>query len=40
MAVKNACEELNKRLEPYRQKLGADAPMTKLAQAAYLDRVS
>ncbi|THH12808.1 hypothetical protein EW146_g7346 [Bondarzewia mesenterica] len=40
MAVKNACEELNRRLAPYREKLGADAPMTKLAQAAYMDRVS
>lgn len=39
-AVWNACAQLNERLEPYRQKLGRDAPMSKLAHAAYFDRVN
>lgn len=39
-AVWNACEILNKRLEPYREKYGADAPMSKLAHSAYFDRVN
>ena len=39
-AVFNACEQLNARLAPYREKLGADAPMKKLAHAAYFDRVN
>ena len=39
-AVFNACEQINKRLAPYREKLGKDAPMKKLAHAAYFDRVN
>jgi xanthine dehydrogenase/oxidase len=39
-AVWNACAQLNERLEPYRQKFGRDAPMSKLAHAAYFDRVN
>ncbi|GAA5829050.1 hypothetical protein JCM11251_004108 [Rhodosporidiobolus azoricus] len=39
-AVLNACRELNERLEPYRQKLGPDAPLSALAAAAWGDRVS
>ncbi|KAF2762373.1 xanthine dehydrogenase [Pseudovirgaria hyperparasitica] len=39
-AIWNACSELNKRLEPYREKLGRDTPMSKLAHAAYFDRVN
>jgi xanthine dehydrogenase/oxidase len=39
-AIWNACQQLNERLEPYRQKLGKDAPMSKLATAAYFDRVN
>lgn len=40
MAVKHACDQLNERLEPYREKYGRDAPMKELAHAAYLDRVN
>lgn len=39
MAVKNACDQLNERLEPYRKRLGPDAPFQQIAKAAYLDRV-
>lgn len=39
-AVHNACVELNKRLEPYRKKLGDDAPLSSIAAAAWGDRVS
>ncbi|KAG5636984.1 hypothetical protein H0H81_006190 [Sphagnurus paluster] len=39
-AVYNACVELNKRLEPYRQKLGSDASLASIASAAWGDRVS
>ncbi|KAJ6562840.1 Molybdopterin-binding domain of aldehyde dehydrogenase-domain-containing protein [Mycena vulgaris] len=39
-AVFNACAEINKRLEPYRQKLGPDATLAALAGAAWGDRVS
>jgi xanthine dehydrogenase/oxidase len=39
-AVWNACDQLNARLEPYRQKCGPDAPMSKIAHAAYFDRVN
>ncbi|KAL0936321.1 xanthine dehydrogenase [Colletotrichum truncatum] len=39
-AVKNACDQLRERLAPYREKYGADAPMSKIAHAAYLDRVN
>lgn len=40
MAIKHACDQLNERLEPYREKYGPDAPMKELAHAAYLDRVN
>jgi xanthine dehydrogenase/oxidase len=40
MATLAACEQLSARLAPYRARLGADAPMAKLAHAAWLDRVS
>ncbi|RPA87015.1 xanthine dehydrogenase-like protein [Ascobolus immersus RN42] len=39
-AIWNACQQLNERLKPYREKLGADAPMSKVAHAAYFDRVN
>ena len=39
-AIFNACEKLNKRLQPYREKLGPDASMKELAHAAYFDRVN
>lgn len=40
MAVKDACDQLNERLRPYREKLGKDAPLKAIAHAAYLDRVN
>ena len=40
MAVKNACEQLNARLAPYREKFGPKATMQELAHAAYFDRVN
>ncbi len=39
-AVYNACEQLNERLAPYREKLGEKATMKDLAHAAYFDRVN
>lgn len=39
-AIYNACEQLNERLKPYREKLGPDATMKDLAHAAYFDRVN
>ncbi|KAL1883938.1 hypothetical protein Daus18300_000046 [Diaporthe australafricana] len=39
-AIYNACEQLNERLAPYREKLGPDATMKELAHAAYFDRVN
>lgn len=39
-AAKNACDVLNERLKPYREKLGAKASMGELAHAAYFDRIS
>ncbi|CAK7219419.1 hypothetical protein SBRCBS47491_003837 [Sporothrix bragantina] len=39
-AVFNACEQLNNRLAPYREKLGEKATMKELAHAAYFDRVN
>jgi xanthine dehydrogenase/oxidase len=39
-AVQNACDQLNARLAPYREKLGPDATMKKIAEAAYFDRVN
>ncbi|KAH9878865.1 hypothetical protein J1614_002300, partial [Plenodomus biglobosus] len=40
MAVKNACDQINERLKPYREKLGQDATLKDLAHAAYIDRVN
>ncbi|KAI9843062.1 MAG: hypothetical protein M1838_002879 [Thelocarpon superellum] len=39
-AIFNACAQLNDRLAPYREKLGASATMKDLAHAAYFDRVN
>ena len=39
-AILDACEQLNRRLAPYREKLGTDAPLKQLAHAAYFDRVN
>lgn len=39
-AVYNACQQLNERLAPYREKLGPEATMKELAHAAYFDRVN
>ncbi|KAK3490396.1 xanthine dehydrogenase [Neurospora hispaniola] len=39
-AIYNACQQLNERLAPYREKLGPDATMKDLAHAAYFDRVN
>lgn len=39
-AIFNACEQLNERLAPYREKLGPEATMKQLAHAAYFDRVN
>ncbi|OLL25899.1 Xanthine dehydrogenase [Neolecta irregularis DAH-3] len=40
MAIKNACDQINERLKPYRERLGPEATMKALAQAAYFDRVN
>lgn len=40
MAIKDACDQLNERLRPYREKFGAETSMKTIAHAAYLDRVS
>ncbi|KAH4969580.1 hypothetical protein HBH77_108800 [Parastagonospora nodorum] len=37
-AIWNACEQLNSRLAPYREKLGKDASMKDIAHMAYFDR--
>ncbi|UNI24600.1 hypothetical protein JDV02_010334 [Purpureocillium takamizusanense] len=39
-AIYNACQQLNERLAPYREKLGPKATMKDLAHAAYFDRVN
>ncbi|KAH8599158.1 Molybdopterin-binding domain of aldehyde dehydrogenase-domain-containing protein [Bisporella sp. PMI_857] len=39
-AIFNACVQINERLAPYREKFGKDAPLSKLASAAYFDRVN
>jgi xanthine dehydrogenase/oxidase len=39
-AILDACEQLNERLKPYREKSGPDATMKQLAHAAYFDRVN
>lgn len=38
MAVKDACDQLNARLAPYREKM-PDADWAKLVHVAYFDRV-
>ncbi|KAL3465222.1 Molybdopterin-binding domain of aldehyde dehydrogenase-domain-containing protein [Aspergillus heterothallicus] len=40
MAIKDACDQLNERLKPYREKFGADADIATIAKAAYRDRVN
>lgn len=40
MAVKHACDQLNRRLAPYRQKYGPEATLGTIAHAAYRDRVN
>lgn len=39
-AIFNACEQINERLQPYREKLGKEASLKELAHAAYFDRVN
>ncbi|KAK5997797.1 Xanthine dehydrogenase [Cladobotryum mycophilum] len=39
-AIFNACEQLNERLAPFREKLGPQATMKELAHAAYFERVN
>ncbi|KXT17909.1 hypothetical protein AC579_5933 [Pseudocercospora musae] len=39
-AIWNACQQINERLAPYREKLGKDATMKEIAHAAYFDRVN
>ncbi|KAI1463005.1 xanthine dehydrogenase [Daldinia caldariorum] len=40
MAVKNACDQLNERIAPYRERFGRAAPISVIAHAAYRDRVN
>ncbi|KAL4915020.1 Molybdopterin-binding domain of aldehyde dehydrogenase-domain-containing protein [Aspergillus aurantiobrunneus] len=40
MAVKHACDQLNERLQPYREKLGETTSLATIAKAAYRDRVN
>jgi xanthine dehydrogenase/oxidase len=39
-AIFNACQQLNERLQPIREKLGPDATMKDIAHAAYFDRIN
>jgi len=39
-AIWDACQQLNKRLKPFREKLGSGSSMKQLAHAAYFDRVN
>jgi xanthine dehydrogenase/oxidase len=39
-AAYNACEQINARIKPYREKLGPNATMKQIAHAAYFDRVN
>jgi len=39
-AIWNACQQINERLKPYKEKLGPSATMKQLAHAAYFDRVN
>jgi xanthine dehydrogenase/oxidase len=40
MAVKHACDQINERLQPLREKLGKDATLKDLAHAAYIERIN
>ncbi|AOA62430.1 Putative xanthine dehydrogenase [Komagataella phaffii CBS 7435] len=40
MAVKNACDKLNERLSPVKEKLGDSATWEDIIRTAYLDRIS
>jgi len=40
MAVLDACEQIAKRLEPVRKRLGSDATFAQVVSAAYFDRVN
>jgi xanthine dehydrogenase/oxidase len=40
MAIKDACDQLNERLKPIREKYGPDVPMKTIAHAAYLARIN
>lgn len=40
MAVKNACDQINERLKPYRERLGENASLKDIAHAAYIDRIN
>ncbi|KKY28869.1 putative xanthine dehydrogenase [Phaeomoniella chlamydospora] len=39
-AIWNACQQINERLKPYREKLGPNATMKDIAHHAYFDRVN
>ena len=39
-AIKDACDQINERLAPYKEKLGPKATLSELAHAAYFDRVN
>lgn len=39
-AILDACNQLNARLRPYKERFGDDAPLSRLAEAAYFDRVN
>ncbi|KAL4971527.1 Molybdopterin-binding domain of aldehyde dehydrogenase-domain-containing protein [Aspergillus desertorum] len=40
MAIKHACDQINQRLKPYRDKFGENADLGTIAKAAYRDRVN
>ncbi|QKX60096.1 uncharacterized protein TRUGW13939_07238 [Talaromyces rugulosus] len=40
MAIKDACDQLNERLQPYRERLGPNASFKEITRAAYMDRVN
>ena len=40
MATFDACRRINERIKPYREKLGEDAKLSAIAQAAHWDRVN
>ncbi|KAH7122276.1 Molybdopterin-binding domain of aldehyde dehydrogenase-domain-containing protein [Dendryphion nanum] len=39
-AIWNACQQLNERLKPFKERLGPEATMKDIAHAAYFDRVN